>query len=42
VVRSIGREISGEIVGHRMEFHIVCANCLASPAVGPAAAGSRS
>lgn len=31
IVRSIGREISGEIVGHRMEFHIICSTCLAVP-----------
>ena len=29
LVRSIGREISGEIVGHRMEFLITCEECLA-------------
>ena len=28
VVRSIGREITGEIVGHRMEFYIVCSACM--------------
>ena len=27
VVRSIGREISGEIVGHRMEFYVICPSC---------------
>lgn len=27
VLRSIGSDISGEIVGHRMEFHIVCESC---------------
>ncbi len=29
LVRAIGEDISGEIVGHRMEFHIVCEQCLA-------------
>ena len=28
LVRSIGREIRGEIVGHRMEFEILCEGCL--------------
>ena len=30
LVRAIGEDISGEIVGHRMEFHIVCEQCLAA------------
>ncbi len=30
VVRSIGREISGEIVGHRMEFYVICPACQAA------------
>ena len=28
LLRTIGKEISGEIVGHRMEFHTVCLQCL--------------
>ncbi len=32
MVRAIGEDISGEIVGHRMEFHIVCEQCLAASA----------
>ncbi len=31
VLRGIGADISGEIVGHRMEFYITCRQCLASP-----------
>lgn len=27
LIRSIGNEMSGEIVGHRMEFHIICETC---------------
>ena len=30
MLRTIGDEISGEIVGHRIEFYIVCLECLAS------------
>ncbi len=30
MLRTIGVEISGEIVGHRIEFYIVCLECLAS------------
>ncbi len=30
LVRAIGEDISGEIVGHRMEFHIICEQCLAA------------
>ena len=29
LVRSIGEEVSGEILGHRIEFDIVCEDCLA-------------
>lgn len=29
LLRTIGEDISGEIVGHRMEFYIVCQECLA-------------
>ena len=32
LVRALGGHISGEIVGHRMEFHIVCEQCLATSA----------
>lgn len=32
LVRAIGEHISGEIVGHRMEFHVVCEQCLAAAA----------
>ncbi|MCH8063099.1 MAG: transcriptional repressor [Chloroflexi bacterium] len=32
LVRAIGEDISGEIVGHRMEFDIVCEQCLAASA----------
>ncbi len=28
LLRTIGAEISGEIVGHRMEFYMVCRECL--------------
>ncbi|MDA1347543.1 MAG: Fur family transcriptional regulator [Chloroflexi bacterium] len=28
MMRTIGDDISGEIVGHRMEFYIVCEDCL--------------
>ena len=28
LLRSIGRDISGEIVGHRIEFYITCRSCL--------------
>jgi len=28
MVRSVGRDISGEIVGHRMEFYVICTDCL--------------
>ena len=30
LVRAIGEHISGEIVGHRMEFHVICEQCLAA------------
>ncbi|MCL0028815.1 transcriptional repressor [Dehalococcoidia bacterium] len=30
LVRSIGREVSGEILGHRIEFDIVCQDCLSA------------
>lgn len=33
LLRSIGSDISGEIVGHRMEFHIICTECLQSSEV---------
>ena len=29
LLRAIGGDISGEIVGHRMEFYIICQECLA-------------
>ena len=32
LVRAIGEHISGEIVGHRMEFHVICEQCLAATA----------
>ena len=28
LIRTIGADISGEIVGHNIEFHIVCQDCL--------------
>ena len=28
MIRTIGADISGEIVGHRMEFYIACENCV--------------
>ena len=28
LMRTIGEDISGEIVGHRMEFYVVCKDCL--------------
>ncbi len=31
LMRAIGSDISGEIVGHRMEFYITCQYCLAKP-----------
>ena len=33
VLRAIGQDISGEIVGHRIEFYITCQQCLAKPVV---------
>ena len=30
LARSIGEEVSGEILGHRIEFDIVCQDCLAA------------
>ena len=30
LVRSIGEDVSGEILGHRIEFDIVCNDCLAA------------
>ena len=30
LVKSIGEEVSGEILGHRIEFDIVCRDCLAA------------
>ena len=32
LMRAIGEDISGDIVGHRMEFYINCRECLALPA----------
>lgn len=29
LLRTIGEDISGDIVGHSIEFHIVCEDCLA-------------
>ena len=31
LLRTIGEHISGEIVGHRMEFYITCKDCLVVP-----------
>ena len=28
LIRTIGADISGEIVGHNIEFHIICKECL--------------
>jgi Fe2+ or Zn2+ uptake regulation protein len=39
VVRSIGREISGEIVGHRMEFYVICSSCRSRGAGGTEGTG---
>jgi Fe2+ or Zn2+ uptake regulation protein len=33
LLRAIGGDISGDIVGHRMEFYVTCQRCLAGPAV---------
>lgn len=33
LLRAIGGDISGEIIGHRMEFYINCERCVASSAV---------
>ena len=33
LLRTIGTEISGEIVGHRMELYMVCRECLAASGV---------
>ena len=33
LLRAIGSDIAGEILGHRMEFFITCERCLAGPAV---------
>ena len=30
LLRSIGEEVSGEILGHRIEFDILCQDCLAA------------
>ena len=30
VLRAVGAEIPGQIVGHRMEFYIICRECLAT------------
>lgn len=32
LLRTIGEDISGDIVGHNIEFHIVCRECLAKSA----------
>ncbi len=32
LLRAIGEDISGEIVGHNIEFHIVCQDCLSKNA----------
>jgi Fur family ferric uptake transcriptional regulator len=32
MLRTIGADISGEIVGHNIEFHIICQDCLDGPA----------
>jgi len=32
LVRAIGVEVSGEILGHRIEFDIICKTCLNSAA----------
>jgi Fur family ferric uptake transcriptional regulator len=32
LLRTIGEDISGDIVGHRMEFYVVCRECLAKSA----------
>ena len=32
MMRTIGDDLSGEIVGHRMEFYIVCKDCVDKPA----------
>jgi Fe2+ or Zn2+ uptake regulation protein len=34
VMRSLEKEINGDIVGHRMEIFIMCSACLAETAVG--------
>ena len=31
LLRTIGEDISGDIVGHRMEFYVVCQGCLDDP-----------
>lgn len=45
LVRSVGKELDGQIVGHRMEFYVVCRACLgnrgASSAPQPAARAGR-
>jgi Fur family ferric uptake transcriptional regulator len=45
LVRSVGKELGGQIVGHRMEFYVVCSSCLghrrASPAPARAARAGR-
>jgi Fe2+ or Zn2+ uptake regulation protein len=28
LVRAIGAEVSGEILGHRIEFDVICKTCL--------------
>ena len=32
LLRTIGEDISGDIIGHSIEFHIVCKECLAKAA----------
>ena len=36
MLRSLNRDIDGEIVGHRMEVYVTCSNCLAARGRGPA------
>lgn len=31
LLRTIGQDISGEIVGHRMEFYVICQACQTGP-----------
>ena len=36
LVRSVGKELDGQIVGHRMEFYVVCRTCLENGGAGAA------